>query len=293
MASRNVEFSAAKHVQCFLGVLNATASEQAKLLKDCASSGADTGNTDQFNISFHTAPERSCDQSPVASRPCDTQWTTTYQQKAWYSQAPTLTCKECSHLTTTTTTTTTTTIPTSTTEELVAMSGVFSFADTPGGGSVSGATWTQSGSWNGARGDHVMCIAGDTSEYKFSASIQGTYHMIGVAPETCCHGQSTYTSTSNDKFAALYSHSAGWNRHRGAARPVGSPTAQSWWSGAWDGNIDLVVTVKCSSKSFVVGRENDHFLGEMSWPQSWPGVYAFVGGQSSDHRVTMSMGGGW
>ena len=169
------------------------------------------------------------------------------------------------------------------------------FADTVGNGVVRGDTWTQGKtsswawknrgwSWTGARGEFAMCASGDEKVYKYSVSIErGSYHMVGVAPEACCASVNTYLSEGD--FAALYSHTTGWNRHRGSAVPVGSPSYDKWWKGTWDGAPQtMLVTVKCRDKSFVVGIEGgDDFLGEMSWPAAWDRVYPFVGGQSSDH----------
>ena len=53
-----------------------------------------------------------------------------------------------------------------------------------------------------------MCATGDEKEYEFSVSIKsGRYHVVGVAAEACCADVSTYHPS-----AALYSHTAGWNR---------------------------------------------------------------------------------
>ena len=158
------------------------------------------------------------------------------------------------------------------------------FADTAGTGVVDGDTWTQVGGswWRGARGDFAMCASGE-NVYEFSVVIEeGTYHMVGVAPEACCVGVHTYYSSGN--FAALYSHTNGWDRHRGSALPVGSPSYEVWWDGNWNYPKTLLITVKCKDRSFVVGIEGgDDFLGEMSWPETWDTVYPFVGGQSNDH----------
>ena len=50
----------------------------------------------------------------------------------------------------------------------------------------------------------------------------GRYHVVGVVPEACCADVNTHHSSGS--FAALYSHTAGWNRDRDSARTVGSPS---------------------------------------------------------------------
>ena len=55
----------------------------------------------------------------------------------------------------------------------------------------------------------------DEKVYDFSVSIErGRYHMVGVVREACCAGVTGYNSSGD--FAALYSQTTGWNRHRGS-----------------------------------------------------------------------------
>merc|ERR1719345_49462 len=173
-------------------------------------------------------------------------------------------------------------------EALAATMVDLNYGGTVGGGAISGATWTQSGAWVGARGDVRMCYSGDPhSNYSFQVLIsKGTYHQIGVAPEACCAGVNTAENYSGN-FAALYSHTDGWNRVRGSATYVGSPSRSKWWSGTWDhAPKTMNVIVRCGSRSFQVGIEGgDEFLGEMSWPSSWGGVYPFTAGDR-DHVMT-------
>merc|ERR1712107_420451 len=109
----------------------------------------------------------------------------------------------------------------------------------------------------------------------------GRYHTVGVAPVGCCVGVHIHFSSY---FAGLSSYTQGWDKLRGSALPVGSPSDEVWWDGNWHGPKTLLITVKCKDRSFVVGIEGgDDFLGEMSWPQHWGTVFPFVGGQSNDH----------
>ena len=65
-----------------------------------------------------------------------------------------------------------------------------------------------------------MCAIGDENVYDFSVSIKGgRHHMVGVRPEACCAHVNTYHSSGC--FAALYSHTAGWNKD-------GSPSCEKW-----------------------------------------------------------------
>jgi len=271
--------ASAKKIVCFLSVIRNSFADNITM-KDynvCKNLNVRTDTTylnstveDMAIDTGVVAPQVPCQN--VISWPGDGQWAN--NEYSQYNQDWLRETAVCGHKTTTTTTTTTTR------KEL-------NFADTAGGGSISGSTWTQSGSWNGARGDRLMCADGDVSRYSFSALIsKGTYHMIGVAPALCCRGVSTYHSSGN--FAALYSHTKGWNRHRGSAKPVGSPSTNTWWSGTWDkAPKTMDVAVNCNDKTFTVGIQGgDAFLGQMSWPDSWQGVYPFVGGQSKDHVVT-------
>ena len=110
------------------------------------------------------------------------------------------------------------------------------------------------------------------------------YHQVGIALPTW-NGKGTQHSGSNQKFAFLYSHSSGWNRHRGAAVPKGKPSTSTWWSGTWDGTSkgkEITVRLDCGAKTFEVKTERQ-WLGKMSYPSSWKEVRAAAGGQSSDH----------
>ena len=149
-----------------------------------------------------------------------------------------------------------------------------------------GTTWTQGGGhdWQGVSADRPLCGDGQ-GIYKWTVHVvAGTYHQVGIAQGNW-NGKDTDTSNANDKFAYLYSHSTGWNRHRGAAQPVGSPSASSWWSGTWDSHgkgQELEVTLDCNAHTFEVATETQ-WLGKMSYPSAWSTVYASAGGQSSDH----------
>ena len=93
-----------------------------------------------------------------------------------------------------------------------------------------------------------MCVSGHEKVYDFSVSIErGWYHMVGVARVTIYH--------SSGEFAALYSHTTGWNRHRGSALPVGSGRALGMFHRP------------CLSEG------GDNFLGEMLWRAAWDRVY--------------------
>jgi len=137
-----------------------------------------------------------------------------------------------------------------------------------------------------------MCAPGDNGEWRYVVDIvYGTYHQIGVAAEGCCSGITT-GHNSVDLFACLYSHSTGWDRHMGSAVPVGTPSAEEWWSGTWDGPQQLDVTVKCTTNSFIVGIVGgDPFLGEMKWDaDAWSaGVYPFTGEQSGSVHDTVTL----
>merc|ERR1719350_1082366 len=160
---------------------------------------------------------------------------------------------------------------------------------TSGGGSVSasGYAWTQSGGWTGVVGDSPLCS--QESAYEWTINIdKGTYHQVGIALEGW-NGQGTSSTSADNKFAYLYSHSSGWNRHRGAAVPVGTPSTSSWWSGTWDhhekGQL-LTVNLDCAEHTFEVSTEKQ-WLGKMKYPDSWTTVYPSAAGQSSDHAYTI------
>ena len=164
-----------------------------------------------------------------------------------------------------------------------------------GGGSISsdGKTWTQGTSshyaWTGAIADVGMCTDG-RGKYEWKIHIvKGTYHQAGIALANW-DGRGTDKSGSNEKFAFLYSHSSGWNRHRGTA--TRDPSFHGWWSGTWDRQSkgkELTVTLDCSARTFEVKTEKQK-LGRMKYPSSWTTVYPAVGGQSNDHVLKLGSG---
>ena len=153
--------------------------------------------------------------------------------------------------------------------------------------SQQNTVWTQGGqcSWCGVRGATPMCDAGHESDtYTWSIKIEGgTYHQIGVAANDW-NGRNTNESPDNGRFALLYSHHSGWNRHRGAARPVSHS-----WSGTWDNTnkgSELHVTLDCAAFTFSVRTEQQQ-LGVMSFPNNWGTVYSAMAGQSDDHTYRL------
>ena len=85
--SRQAEYRAGKHIQCFLVVLNATASEQDSLLTGCKA--ADDADITDLTIDYPAIPgEAECDISPVATKPCDGEWvSSSYTSQTWYDNA--------------------------------------------------------------------------------------------------------------------------------------------------------------------------------------------------------------
>jgi len=147
-------------------------------------------------------------------------------------------------------------------------------------------TWKQGSSgWTGVRAKQPMCVGGEKSTYTFTVTInKGNHHQIGIALGNW-NGAGTSSSSSSDKFALLYSHSSGWNRHRGAATPISAS-----WSGTWDGTgkgRHVTVAVNCGAHTFNVKTEKQQ-LAKMRYPSSWGTVYAAAAGQSNDHIYTIS-----
>ena len=157
------------------------------------------------------------------------------------------------------------------------------------GGTASGDKWTQRSSWSAGRAGLDMCSTGK-GFYRWTVTREkGTYHQIGIALSDYS-GSGTSQSGSQYRFAFLYSHSSGWNRHRGAATPVGTPSASSWWSGVWDRGSKgskFQVTLDCAAHQFEVRTENQ-YLGTMAYPKSWGTVFAAAGGQSNDNTWRIS-----
>jgi len=93
--SRQAEYRAGKHIQCFLGVLNATASEQESLLTGCKA--ADDADITDLTIDYPAIPDKAaCDLSPVATKPCDGDWvSSSYTSQSWYNNANTKPCNAC------------------------------------------------------------------------------------------------------------------------------------------------------------------------------------------------------
>ena len=152
--------------------------------------------------------------------------------------------------------------------------------------SSDGSTWTQGSGhdWQGVASAEGMCHSG-TGMHAWVVTVnQGTYHQIGIA-QAGWDGTGTTNSGSQYQFAFLYSHSNGWDRHRGAAEPVGTPSVSTWWDGTWDSHSkgsQFTVTLDCAARTFEVKTEQQT-LGTMSYPSSWGEVYAAAAGQSSDH----------
>lgn len=126
-----------------------------------------------------------------------------------------------------------------------------------------------------------MCKSGSgIVRYEWTVTIEkGNHHQIGIA-QSGWSGSGTSTSSSSDKFAFLYSHSTGWNRHRGAAVPI-----KASWSGTWDGMTKgkhITVTLDCKAHTFNVKTEKQQ-LGLMRYPSAWSTVYAAAAGQDGGH----------
>jgi len=156
------------------------------------------------------------------------------------------------------------------------------------GKTVAGNRWLQGRkTFSGVRGSQEMCGPGDSSgTYLIRIFIeQGARHQVGVASRACCD-QSTQSGNGTQlrkNFAALASVPRGWEAQRGAATPAEAPGV-SWFDGSWDGPRAVTMVVSCLKRSFTLGLDGgDDFLGEMLWPDTWGGVYTFVGGIDGDH----------
>ncbi|CAE7848059.1 unnamed protein product [Symbiodinium necroappetens] len=168
------------------------------------------------------------------------------------------------------------------------------------GKTVAGNRWLQGRkTFSGVRGSQEMCGPGDSSgTYLIRIFIeQGVRHQVGVASRACCD-QSTQSGNGTQlrkNFAALASAPRGWEAQRGAATPAEEPGV-SWFDGSWDGPRAVTMVVSCLKRSFTLGLDGgDDFLGEMLWPDTWGGVYTFVGGIDGDHiyRVEWAAAASW
>merc|ERR1719210_988824 len=91
--SRKTEFVAAKMVICFVGVLKAKPAEKSKDLKACIAKNYSTSHLD---MSYPDLPSAAtCDSSPVASKPCDSDFVSTHYGASWSKKAPAATCVPC------------------------------------------------------------------------------------------------------------------------------------------------------------------------------------------------------
>jgi hypothetical protein len=164
-----------------------------------------------------------------------------------------------------------------------------------------GKTWKQQHGWSGVVAKKSYCENDSESTHSWGLRIdQGTYHQVGIANEKWKgnHGSTSHSHYNND-FAFVYSHSTGWNRHRGAARPDSSnpggvyhpcPECGAFWPGTWDrhnlGAKKMYVKLDCKKKTFTVST-SQQTLATMSYPKTWKKVFPAMGGQSSDHKVTI------
>lgn len=114
-AARKAQYTSAKHIQCFVQVLNASSDDQGALLQKCTQNlEVDTSMLDIYYPS--TPAEEQCESAPVAEPPCTGGFVSShYTTKSWHASASANSCNECPHLTTTTTTPT----PTTTTRGVV------------------------------------------------------------------------------------------------------------------------------------------------------------------------------
>merc|ERR1711972_14757 len=94
-AARKAEFTSARHVQCYLRVLNAEVSEQVDQFNICKNAAI---STDHLDITYSSAPDAiECDDAGVGQAPCDEEFLSAhYTSKEWYDEAPTETCSSCS-----------------------------------------------------------------------------------------------------------------------------------------------------------------------------------------------------
>lgn len=128
-----------------------------------------------------------------------------------------------------------------------------------------------------------MCANG-RGTYSWTVRINsGTYHQVGIAQSNWNHG-ATYASGSNNRFAMAYSHSSGWNRHRGAANIV-----SGHWGGTWDRTnkgSDMRMSLNCDQRRFTLSMNGMNAV--FRYPNSWRTVYAAAAGQSSDNVYTIT-----
>jgi len=101
-ASRKRQYTSAKHIQCFVRVLNSSSNEQGALLRTCTQ-GFDV-DTSMLDIYYPSTPaEEPCDVAPVAEPPCTPDFVSShYTTKQWYGRASANKCNECPHLANTT-----------------------------------------------------------------------------------------------------------------------------------------------------------------------------------------------
>lgn len=93
-AARKAEYIAAKHVQCYVSVLNAEVREQVGRLNMCEGAAVGTAHLD---ITYHAAPDiLECDTSRLGQPPCHDEFLSLhYTSKSWYNEAPTEACSSC------------------------------------------------------------------------------------------------------------------------------------------------------------------------------------------------------
>jgi len=93
-ASRKAQFVAAKHIQCYLAVINGDAEARQGLLGNCTSLEVATLHLD---VMYHDTPEATeCDVSLVNTYPCQQPWLTEhYESQSWFADARTAACSPC------------------------------------------------------------------------------------------------------------------------------------------------------------------------------------------------------
>lgn len=149
----------------------------------------------------------------------------------------------------------------------------------------SGQQWRQNGrcNWCGVRADFPMCTGTyDTHEYTVRID-SGTYHQVGIA-KSSWNQAGTGSSSMNNHYAFLYSHSSGWNRHKGACTKVSGS-----WSGTWDRQNkgkEIRVKLDCKKHTMTFTTERQS-LAVMKYNTNWKTVYAAAAGQSSDNVYTL------
>jgi len=95
-AARKAEYKAAKKVICYVGVFSAAAADKPAALDTCNTAVYSTAD---FDVLYPTAPDAAtCDISPVASKPCDSTFVSTYYDgKTWSTLAPAIACVACGY----------------------------------------------------------------------------------------------------------------------------------------------------------------------------------------------------